>query len=101
MATNTMVLIVVAAFAALVLASVLALVAYKTRTQQRHGNGETIRDQAEEDALDFGVKKRSPTSSPRGPMRPRSRSTSRRSGRAACNSKRRPIEAKQSPPATN
>ena len=34
MVTNTMVLIVVAAFATLVLASVLVLVAYKTRTQE-------------------------------------------------------------------
>ena len=51
MVTNTMVLIVVAVFATLVLASLLILVAYKTRTQKRHGNGATIRDQAEEDAL--------------------------------------------------
>jgi hypothetical protein len=51
MAINTLVLIVVAALAALVLASVLALVVYKTRTQQRHVCGETLHDQAEEDAL--------------------------------------------------
>ena len=51
MATNTMVLIVVAALAVLVLAGVLALVVYKTRTQGRHGKGETIRDQADEDVL--------------------------------------------------
>lgn len=51
MATNTMVLIVVAALAVLVLAGVLALVVYKTRSQQRHGKGETIRDQADEDVL--------------------------------------------------
>ena len=51
MATNTMVLMVVATFAALVLTSALALVAFKTRTQDRHSNGQTIRDQAEEIAL--------------------------------------------------
>ena len=51
MATNTMVLIVVAALAVLVLAGVLALVVYKTRSQQRHGKGETLRDQADEDEL--------------------------------------------------
>ena len=51
MATNTMVLIVVAALAALVLAGVLALVVYKTRSQQRHGKGETLRDQADKDEL--------------------------------------------------
>ena len=51
MATNTMVLIVVATFATLVLTSALALVAFKTRTQDRHSNGQTIRDQAEENAL--------------------------------------------------
>jgi hypothetical protein len=39
------------AIAALVLTGVLALVVYKTRNQQRHGKGETIRDQVEEDAL--------------------------------------------------
>ena len=37
--------------AALVLTGVLALVVYKTRNQQHHGKGETIRDQVEEDAL--------------------------------------------------
>ena len=51
MATNTTVLIVVTAMAALSLAGMLVGVAYKTRTQQRNINGETIRDQAEEDAL--------------------------------------------------
>jgi hypothetical protein len=51
MAANAMVLIVVAALAVLVLAGVLALVVYKTRSQQRHGKGETIRDQADEDVL--------------------------------------------------
>jgi hypothetical protein len=50
-ATNTTVLILVTAMAALVLTGVLALVVYKTRNQQRHGEGETIRDQVEEDAL--------------------------------------------------
>ncbi|HEX3286077.1 MAG TPA: hypothetical protein VHT50_15850 [Mycobacterium sp.] len=50
MVTNTMVLIVVAALATLVLASVLALVAYKTRIGQRHGSGATARDQTD-DAL--------------------------------------------------
>jgi Na+-translocating ferredoxin:NAD+ oxidoreductase RnfG subunit len=51
MATNTTVLIVVAAMSALLLAGMLAGVAYKTRTQQRHVKGETIRDQAEQNAL--------------------------------------------------
>jgi hypothetical protein len=51
MATNTIVLIAVAALAALVLAGMVAGVAYKTRTIQRHVNGETFRDQAEEDTL--------------------------------------------------
>ena len=51
MATNTMVLIVVAALAVLVLAGVLALVVYKTRSEQRHGKGETLRDQADKDEL--------------------------------------------------
>lgn len=51
MATNTAVLIIVTAMAALVLAGVLAVVVYKTRIQQRHGVGATIRDRAEEDAL--------------------------------------------------
>jgi hypothetical protein len=49
--TNTTVLILVTAMAALVLTGVLALVVYKTRNQQRNGNSETIRDQVEEDAL--------------------------------------------------
>jgi hypothetical protein len=48
MAANTTVLIVVAAMAALVLAGVLAGVVYKTRTPKR---GETVRDEADEDAL--------------------------------------------------
>jgi hypothetical protein len=51
MATNTTVLIVVAAMAALLLAGMLAGVAFKTRTQQRQLKGQTIRDQAEENAL--------------------------------------------------
>jgi hypothetical protein len=50
-ATNTTVLILVTAMAGLVLTGVLVLVVYKTRNQQRHGKGETIRDQVEEDAL--------------------------------------------------
>ena len=37
--------------AALVLTGVLALVVYKTRNQQRHVKGTTLRDQASEDAL--------------------------------------------------
>jgi hypothetical protein len=51
MATNTTVLIIVAAMAALVLAGMLVVVVCKTRTQQRHGKGATVRDQAEEHAL--------------------------------------------------
>jgi hypothetical protein len=50
-ATNTTVLILVTAMAALVLTGVLVLVVYKTRNQHRHGKGETIRDQVEEDTL--------------------------------------------------
>jgi hypothetical protein len=50
MATNTTVLIVAAAVAALLLAGMLAGVVYKTRTRQRPVKGETIRDQAEENA---------------------------------------------------
>jgi hypothetical protein len=48
MGTNTTVLIVVAAMAALVLACVLAGEVYKTRIPKR---GEAIRDQADEDSL--------------------------------------------------
>ena len=48
MATNTIVLMIVVAMAALVLAGVLAGVVYKTRAPKW---GETARDQAEEDAL--------------------------------------------------
>ena len=44
-------MILVTALAALVLAGVLVLVVYKTRNQQRHGKGQTIRDQVEEDTL--------------------------------------------------
>ena len=44
-------MILVTAIAALVLTGVLTLVVYKTRNQQRHGKGETIRDPAEEEAL--------------------------------------------------
>jgi hypothetical protein len=51
MATNTIVLIVVAAFAAFVLAGMVLAVVYKTRPQGRAISGETIRDQAEEDEL--------------------------------------------------
>jgi hypothetical protein len=48
MATNTTILIVVTALVALVLASALAGVVYKTRTPKRV---EVVRDPAEEDAL--------------------------------------------------
>jgi type II secretory pathway component PulK len=50
MAANTTVLIVVAAMATLLLAGMVAGVAYMTRTQQRHFKAKTIRAQAEEDA---------------------------------------------------
>jgi hypothetical protein len=50
MATDTTVLLVSAAVAALLLAGMLAVVVCKTRTRQRHVNGETIRDRAEENA---------------------------------------------------
>jgi len=48
--TNTTVMIVAAAVAALLLGGMLAGVVYKTRTRQRHVNGEPIHDQAEENA---------------------------------------------------
>ena len=51
MATNTTVLIVVTALAAVVLAGVRVGVADKTRTSSATSKGETIRDQAEEDTL--------------------------------------------------
>ena len=51
MATNTTILIIVAAIAALVLAGMLAVVVCKTRTQHRHGKSATIRDQAQEGAV--------------------------------------------------
>ncbi len=50
MATNTTVLIVGVALATLLLAGMLAGVVYKTRTRERHVNGETIGDQADENA---------------------------------------------------
>jgi hypothetical protein len=50
MATNTTVLLVSAVVAALLLAGMLAVVVYKTRTRQRQVKGETILDQAEENA---------------------------------------------------
>ena len=51
MATNTTVLIVAAAVAVLLLVVMAAVVVYKTRTSQRHVKGDTIRDQAEKNAL--------------------------------------------------
>ena len=51
MVTNTMVLIVFAALATLVLASGLVLVAYKTRVRTPRGSGATIREQTDDDAL--------------------------------------------------
>lgn len=51
MVTNTMVLIVVAALALLVLAGMVAGVAYMTRTQQRHAYRGTLQDLAGEDVL--------------------------------------------------
>ena len=47
MGTNTMVLIIVTAMAALVLAGALVVVVKKTRTSQRLVKGTTIHDQAE------------------------------------------------------
>jgi hypothetical protein len=64
MATNTTVLIVGTAFAVLLLAGMLAVVVYKTRTRQRHVKGETIRDQARRTRATLGIKKRSPTCTP-------------------------------------
>jgi len=51
MATNTTVLSIVAAMAALFLVGMLVVVVYKTRAQQGHGKGATVCDQAEELAL--------------------------------------------------
>ena len=51
------VLIVVVAMAALVLTGLVTLVVCKTRTQNRHGIGETIRKQVRENTLDFDVEK--------------------------------------------
>ena len=51
MATNTTVLIIVTAMAAVVLTGTLALVVSRTRPSRRIVNGTTIRDQVEEDAL--------------------------------------------------
>jgi hypothetical protein len=51
MATNAIVLIVVAAIAALVLAGMVLAVVHKTRPQGRAISGEAIRGQAEEDEL--------------------------------------------------
>jgi hypothetical protein len=50
MATNTTVLIIVTAMAALVLAGTLTLVVFKTSPSRRNVGGTPIRDQAEEDA---------------------------------------------------
>ena len=101
MATNTTVLIVVAAIAALVLAGMLAGVAYKTRTQGRHVKGETIPDQAEEDALRL---RRQEALADEYAARAHAAQVEidiKTVRAAACNSKRRSIAAKQSPPATN
>ena len=92
MATNTAVLLIVAATAALVLAGMLAVVVSKTRTGARDGTGATM---TEEPAKQVGDGERVPTNPLRGRMRPSSRS------KAACSIKRRPIEAKRSPRATN
>lgn len=51
MASNATVMIVVVAMAALLFAGMFAGVVFKTRTRQRRGKGETIRDQAERNAL--------------------------------------------------
>jgi hypothetical protein len=51
MATNTIVLSIVAAMAALLLAGILAVVKDKKSTPLRHGKGAKIRDLAEEGAL--------------------------------------------------
>jgi hypothetical protein len=50
MATNTTVLIIVTAMAALVLAGTLTLVVFKTSPSRRNVNGTPIRDQAQEHA---------------------------------------------------
>jgi len=73
MAANTTVLIVVAAIAALVLAGMIVGVAYKTRASGRHVNSETIPDQPSRTRCDYGATKHSPTNTPPGPTRLRSR----------------------------
>ena len=102
MATNTMVLIVVAALAVLVLAGVLALVVYKTRSEQRHGKGETLRDQADKDELRTAAS-RSARRRVRcqGPYRPGRGRHQDCPGRQSARASDGRIEAKQSPPATN
>ncbi len=64
MATNTTVLIVVAAMSALLLAGMLAGVAYKTRTQQRHVKGGRSAIRPSRTHSKFGIKMHSPTSPP-------------------------------------
>jgi hypothetical protein len=66
-------LIVVAAMAALVLASMIVGVVYKTRSLQRHVKGETVAIRLRTTRFDFGVKKRSPTNTPRGAPQPPAR----------------------------
>jgi uncharacterized protein (DUF488 family) len=51
MAMNTIILIVVATVAALVLVGVVATVTRRTRNQHRHVIDETIQDKAKQDAL--------------------------------------------------
>ena len=65
MATNTTVLIVVAAMAALVLAGMIVGVAYKTRTPGATSTERQSPIRPSRTRYDFGVTKRSPTSTPR------------------------------------
>jgi len=91
-------LLLVTALAALVLAGVLAGVVYKTRTRPR---GETVREQAEEDALRVRRQEVLADEYAARAHQPRSRSTSKTVRACSLQQQATSIAAKQSPPATN
>jgi hypothetical protein len=78
--------------AVLLLAGILAVVVCKTRTQ-----GETIRDPAEKNARDIRHQEALADEYAAKATLPRSRSTSKRPGLAACDSKRAPRQPTGSP----
>ena len=75
MTTSSIVLIVVAAVAALLIIAALAWVARNKRNQHRHVEADKIREQAKEETLRLGSKKRSPTRPPPRPAPPRRKPT--------------------------